>query len=62
MKKKFREITVDGVDYAWKVNVTDDGKYIKIWKDKKVIYEEMVNSEIDITPQTIKELVQGLGL
>lgn len=41
-RKKFREITVDGQLYAWQV--TSCGlygtRYLKIWKDKKVIFDE----------------------
>jgi len=44
MKKKFRDITVDGVLYAWMVK----GTFLKIWLNKKVIFEEQVKDVNDI--------------
>jgi hypothetical protein len=44
MKKKFRDITVDGVLYAWMMK----GTYLKIWLNKKVIFEEQVKDVNDM--------------
>lgn len=58
MKKKFREITVDGNQYAWRVYEYGDGDSlaIKIWLDKKVIYDEITNLA-EVTPQTIADII-----
>ena len=43
MKKKFRNITIDGDDsWAWRMSVVDSFYKIQkltIWKDKKVVFE-----------------------
>jgi hypothetical protein len=65
MKKKFREIVVDGITYGWTVKedcgCDSNDKYIKIWLDKKVIYESTVNGDMEITPKMIREwiLIKG---
>lgn len=43
MKKKFRTIIVDGENWAWTFHAKDDYydvKYLKIWKDKKIVFEK----------------------
>jgi hypothetical protein len=46
MKKKFRQITVDGDDsWAWNVKRTDDyydTTVLVIWKDKNRVYEKCI--------------------
>ena len=37
-KKKYRDIVVDGVKYAWMVRGYYDGSTLKVWKDKKVLF------------------------
>jgi hypothetical protein len=46
MKKKYRDITVDGVKYAWMVS---NGDTLIIWKNKKVIITENI-SHCNVTP------------
>ena len=54
MKKKFRDITVDDVEYAWKVSLG----FITIWKDKKVIFEDSL-SYPSITPKHIAYIIRN---
>ena len=44
MKKKFKEIDIDGQKYGWIVK--DDGNILRIYKDKKIIYEKAIVGEI----------------
>ena len=57
MKKKHRDITVDGVQYAWTLNSYGKEKYVKIWKDKKVILNQTFRQE-SVTPKDIEELIR----
>jgi len=55
MKKKFRDITVDGVEYAWLIF----GHYgLRIFKDKKVIFEETNLYGSTITPKVIETIIR----
>ena len=59
MKKKYRKIVVDGIDYAWGV----EGNYyrfLKIWINKKVIYREEISD--DITPQKVADIIREIEL
>jgi hypothetical protein len=38
-KKKFRDIVVDGVKYAWSIQDYWEGHTLKVWKDKKILFE-----------------------
>ena len=44
MKKKFKEIVLDGKKYGWIVK--DDGNILRIYEDKKIIYEKAIVGEI----------------
>lgn len=55
MKKKHRDITVDGVQYGWTV---DYRTRLKIWKDKKVIAEHNISELHDITPSIVAALIK----
>lgn len=60
MKKKFREITVDNLVFGWTINENcdgDGGKCVKIWKNKKIIYETILNNEY-ITPALIRDIIK----
>ena len=57
MKKKHRDITVDGEKYAWVSN----GYSVTIWKDKKEILSLSVN-KISVTPKYISELIKAYEL
>lgn len=54
MKKKYRDIIVDGVKYGWIVK----GESLSIWLGKKMVYCENVNSKIlpSMVADKIKEL------
>ena len=54
--KKYREITIDGEDWAWMVSEKDSYyklKTIKIWREKKSVYEKTIEKEYPITPGLI---------
>ena len=59
--KKIRKIIVNDIVYYWKVsnyNCDGDGNCsLKIYKNKKVIYEELMN--INVTPSYIKNIIIG---
>jgi len=55
MKKKHRDITVDGKQYGWTVNY---GQHLKIWEDKKIIAEYDIPNFHDITPKIVAELIK----
>lgn len=60
MKKKHREITVNGISYAWSVRAVDheDGSSLVIlWKDKKEIGKVSLKEE-DITPSQIEKIIK----
>lgn len=63
MKKKYRNITVDGVEYAWKIYLDDGCKFIRIWEDKKIIHDGFVSDyteEETITPIIIKNIIKNV--
>ena len=53
MKKKYRDITVGGELYAWAMSPGA----IKIWKDKKVIFQKDIDDDITIYPRFIAKLI-----
>jgi hypothetical protein len=53
MKKKHRDITVDGVKYGW--TVTYDT--LSIWKDKKIILTEDV-THCTVTPGVVADIIK----
>ena len=70
MKKKFREIVVDGVTYAWRVNFNcdgDGGTFLTVWLNKRVLIDDKVNLDHTrdeegncerITPKLVAELIK----
>jgi hypothetical protein len=43
MKKKYRDIVIDGENWAWRFKKRDDcygTQFITIWRDKKIVYEK----------------------
>ena len=75
MKKKFREITVNGKRYAWCVwNIDDEGMpfpRVKIWSDKNTVLLDTAmlpglvwpfhqNGSEMVTPRMIKEEILKL--
>jgi len=59
MKKKFREIVVDGENYTWRVDSSWDVTTVKIWKDKKVIINHEVYGFDQVTPKHIAEMIKN---
>jgi len=61
MKKKCRDIVVDGIKYVWtlgKYNADGDGGIaLNIWKDKKLIWKTECFHNITITPKIVKEVI-----
>lgn len=61
MKKKHRDITVNGKKYAWAFTHPDadgDGHgIIKIWKNREVIYDELHETMEPVTPKMIRQLI-----
>jgi len=55
MKKKYRDITVDGVKYAWMTSY----QTLTIWKDKKVIKTHDVTHCV-VTPKMVAELIKEI--
>jgi hypothetical protein len=65
MKKRFREITVDGEKYGWCVNSVncdgDGGKMLKIFRNKKLIYEDLFGGDLVITPKGVADAIKILN-
>ena len=61
MKKKHRNIIVNNFLYAWSYQPNDDkqegGGELKIWKNKKVVFKQWVDCEVNVTPSYIAELI-----
>ena len=67
MKKRFRKIVVDGLEYAWTLQNGcdgDGGNFIKIFQNRQLIYEdhEGISGLIDITPRIIVEIIKENNL
>jgi hypothetical protein len=62
MKKKFREITVDGEKYGWSIDThsSSDCNFINIWHNKKIIYSDDITSDDIFTPKRIKDIIMNL--
>jgi len=61
MKKKHRDITVDGVEYAWTVSSGLYGKVVSIWLNKKVIHKFETCRKYSITPKDVQEAITELN-
>jgi hypothetical protein len=65
MKKKYRDISVKNVPFAWQVGKYNcDGDYnmlLTIWKDGKQIYSRVVKGGATITPKFVSKFI-GLYL
>lgn len=66
MKKKYRDIVVDNIKYAYKVKGKCwwpdyySRRYFKIWENKKVIFARYMDVIISITPQMIADKIKEL--
>ena len=64
MTKKYREITVNDILYGWTISNDCDGdgsNRLRIWFDKKIIYEEIVEGCITITPKYVSDIIHSLN-
>ena len=59
-KKKYRDIVVDGVKYAWMVrDYYDELPDLIIWKDKKeIIKYDVQYGDVKITPSFVAEKIK----
>lgn len=61
MKKKYRNITVDGKEYAWSVSRPNcDGDWnnlLTIWFNKEILYRDVINGSIKVTPAYVKVFI-----
>ena len=58
MKKKYRDITIDGVEYAWMVSRTSSKeKTVKVWLNKKVFINTTLRVTT-VTPKDVAELIR----
>jgi hypothetical protein len=55
MKKKYRNITVNNVEYAWMATYST----LTIWLNKKVISTTNVE-HMTVTPSLVKEIIEKL--
>jgi hypothetical protein len=66
MKKKYRDIVVNDKKYAWRFLQDSDpyegGGGIRIWKDKKIVYNKWHNENIEVTPKMVANIIEGEGL
>lgn len=65
MKKKYRNITVNGIEYAWNAIFDGDGEggvSITIWQNKKTIFHEHYTNGLYhlVTPATIEYIIKHL--
>jgi hypothetical protein len=63
MKKKYRKIIVDGIIYGWTIRNDCDGDYnncLTIWKDKKIINQQIIKGGIDITPKFVSDIIKSI--
>lgn len=64
MKILHRKIVVDNQTYTWgpgRNNLDGDGSnYLKIWKDRKIIYRELVEGSIQITPLFVRKIIDKI--
>jgi len=60
-RKKYREIVVNGVPFAWNVRIVDSYykyKMIRIWKDKKIVADFENKRSYQITPKKIERYIR----
>lgn len=64
MKKKLRNINVNGKKYHWSVSSPncdgDGGAMFKIFYEKKLIYADLIHG-IQITPNIVREKILKLN-
>jgi len=61
MKKKTRNITINGTEYVWMVKNDDHVRYLTVWTDKqnKIVDGFGVEDKVDdITPRFVKDIIE----
>ena len=58
MKKKYRDITVDGKKYAWMVR---NGTELVIWYNKVILSTSDVSTINLVTPKYVSELIKMIA-
>ena len=61
MKKKHRTITVDNIKFGYTIQPNcdgDDGNMLNIWFNKQIIYSEILDYNIKITPKIITDIIK----
>lgn len=65
MKKKYREITVNGKKFTWSSGKNncdgDGGNLLTIWFEKKPIHKQLFGGHIEITPKLVSEIIETLN-
>lgn len=57
MKKKTREVEVEGVTYVWMVQkISNKERVCRIWKEKTILISETLRTTA-ITPSDIRKLI-----
>ena len=59
MKKKHRNITVEGNDYAWTTQGAGKYEKLKIWENKKVVFETLITRHHIITPKVVADIIRN---
>jgi len=62
MKKKYRDITVNGVKYAWSYNDRSGyghtvKSFVTIWKNKKMIMQNDIEHH-KVTPKIVSDMIE----
>ena len=61
MKKKHRNITVEGMKFAWSIKNDvdgDGGNRLTIFHKKKLLFDELYGGHIDITPKLVSDVIK----
>lgn len=61
MKKKHRDITVDGVKYAWTLNSYGKEKIVNVWYNKKELFVKTFRQP-SVTPQDVADAIREMGI
>ncbi len=62
MKKQYRDITINGVKFAWAYDNRGMGSdsYIRIWKDKKLLMENRIKYGYgNISPKIVSNMIEA---
>lgn len=61
MKKKHRDIWVQGDLYGWTIKTDDEFHTVKIWFGGKVIHTELVPEHLIVAPGFIRDVILSLN-